>query len=115
MRADDESYTEKRWCLHLFQELLLLKRIRYSGRSMGKLGTKFLNITSLYKLFSQTKDQVESFADNLGLNLDIIINPYLTAVLRDLTRKEKRCLNLIKILMRKLNLAESHLSLGFNN
>ena len=49
------------------------------------------NVISLYRSPSQSKDEFESFADNLELNLDSIAfkNPYLIVVLGDFNAQTK--------------------------
>ena len=56
-----------------------------------KIADKICNFISLYRSPSQSKDEFESFADNLELNLDSIIyrNPYLIVVLGDINAQTK--------------------------
>ena len=56
-----------------------------------KIANKICNFISLYRSPSQFKDEFESFADNLELNLDSVVhrNPYLTAVLGDFNAQTK--------------------------
>ena len=50
-----------------------------------KIADKICNFISLYRSANQSKDEFESFADNLELNLDSIVHrkPYLIVVLGD--------------------------------
>ena len=56
-----------------------------------KIADKICNFISLYRSRSQSKDEFESFADNLELNLDSIVhrNPYLIVVLVDFNAQRK--------------------------
>ena len=56
-----------------------------------KIADKTCNFISLYRSPSQSKDEFESFADNLELNLDSIAlrNPYLIVVLGDFNAETK--------------------------
>ena len=56
-----------------------------------KIADKTCNFISLYRSPSQSKDEFESFADNLELNLDSIVhrNPYLIVVLGDFNAQTK--------------------------
>ena len=56
-----------------------------------KIADKTCNFISLYRSPSQSKDEFESFADNLELNLDSIAhkNPYLIIVLGHFNAKTK--------------------------
>ena len=56
-----------------------------------KIADKICNFIPLYISPSQSKDEFESFADNLGLNLDSIVhrNPYLIVVLGDFNAQTK--------------------------
>ena len=56
-----------------------------------KIADKKCNFISLYRSLSQIKDEVESFSDNLELNLNSIAlrNPYLTVVLGDVHAQTK--------------------------
>ena len=56
-----------------------------------KIADKICNFISLYRSPSQSKDEFESFADNLELNLDSIVhrNPYLIVVLGDFNAQTK--------------------------
>ena len=56
-----------------------------------KIADKICNFISLYRSPSQSKDEFESFADNLELNLDSVVhrNPYLIVVLGDFNAQTK--------------------------
>ena len=56
-----------------------------------KTADKTCNFISLYRSPSQSKDEFESFAYNLGLNLNSValINPYLIDVLGDFNAQTK--------------------------
>ena len=56
-----------------------------------KIADKICNFISLYRSPSQSKDEFESFADNLELNVDSIAlrNPYLIVVLGDFNAQTK--------------------------
>ena len=56
-----------------------------------KIANKICNFISLYRSPSQFKDEFESFADNLELHLDSIVqrNPYLIVVLGDFNAQTK--------------------------
>ena len=56
-----------------------------------KIADKICNFTSLYRSPSQSKDEFESFADNLELIHDSIVhrNPYLIVVLGDFNAPTK--------------------------
>ena len=56
-----------------------------------KIADKTCNFISLYRSSSQSKDEFESFANNLELNLDSValINPYLIVVLGDFNTQTK--------------------------
>ena len=56
-----------------------------------KIADKTCNFISLYRSASQSKDESESFADNLELNLDSTAhrNPYLIVVLGDFNAQTK--------------------------
>ena len=57
-----------------------------------KIADKTCNFISLHRSTSQSKDEFESFADNLELNLDLIAlrNPYLVVVLGNFNAQTKR-------------------------
>ena len=57
-----------------------------------KIADKTCNFISLHRSPSQSKDEFESFADNLELNLGSIAlrNPYLIVVLGDFNAQTKR-------------------------
>ena len=57
-----------------------------------KIADKTCNFISLSRFPSQSKDELESFADNLDLNLDSIAlrNPYLIVVLGDFNVQTKK-------------------------
>ena len=56
-----------------------------------KIADKICNFISLYRSPSQSKDEFESFADNIELNLDSITqrNPHLIVVLGDFNAQTK--------------------------
>ena len=56
-----------------------------------KLADKTCNFISLYRSPSKSKDEFESFADNLELYLDSVAlrNPYLIVVLGDFNAQTK--------------------------
>ena len=56
-----------------------------------KIDDKTCNLISLYRSPSQSKEEFESFADNLELNLDSLAlrNPYLIVVLGDFNAQTK--------------------------
>ena len=56
-----------------------------------KIADKTFNFISLYRSLSQFKDELESFSDNLELNLDSIAfrNPYLIVALGDFNAQTK--------------------------
>ena len=56
-----------------------------------KIADKLCNFISLYRSPSQSKNEFESFADNLELNLDSVAfrNPYLMVVLGDFDAQTK--------------------------
>ena len=63
-----------------------------------KIGEKLWNFVALYRLPSRSKDEFETFAKNLELNLDTNSpkNPLLTAVLGDFNAKSNLCYKNIK-------------------
>ena len=56
-----------------------------------KIADKICNFISLHRSPSQSKDEFESFADNLELNLDSIVHriPYFIVVLGDFNAQTK--------------------------
>ena len=90
VRADHPSDTKKSGVCIYFKNSLPLKvlDIQLLQECINfeiKIADKTCNFISLYRSPSQSKDEFESFADNLELNLDSIAlrNPYLIVVLGD--------------------------------
>ena len=63
-----------------------------------KIADKTCNFISLHRSPSQSKDEFESFADNLELNLDSVAlrNPYLIVILGEFNAQTKRWYHLGK-------------------
>ena len=96
VRADHPSNTKKGGACIYFKISLLLKvlDIQLLQECINfelKIAEKTCNFISLYKSLSQSKDEFESFADNLELNLDLIAlrNPYFIDVLGDFNAQTK--------------------------
>ena len=88
---------QKRWCLHLTHilpfKVLDIQLIQECINFERKIADKICNFVSLYRSPSQSKDEFESFANYLELNLDSIVhrNPYLIVVLGDFNAQTKEC------------------------
>ena len=82
-----------------------------------KIAGKACNFISLYGSSSQSKDEFESFADNLELNLDsnAFRNPYLIVILGDFLAQTKVWCPFLKQLMKALNLMVLRLNADWNN
>ena len=80
--------------LKIFDIQLLKECINFEIEIAGKT----CNFISLYRSLSQSKDKFESFADNLGLNIDSITlrNPCLIVVLGDFNAQTKGWYSLSK-------------------
>ena len=96
VRADHPSNTKKGGVCIYFKNSLPLKvlDIQLLQECINfeiKIADKTCNFISLYRSPSQSKDEFESFADNLELNLDSIAlrNPYLIVVLGDFNAQTK--------------------------
>ena len=88
VRADHPSNTKKGGAWIYFKNSLPLKvlDIQLFQECINfeiKIANKACNFISLYRSPGQSKDELESFADNLELNLDSVAlsNPYLIVVL----------------------------------
>ena len=86
---------QKRWCLHLTHflpfKVLDIQLIQECINFERKIADKICNFVSLYRSPSQSKDEFESFANYLELNLDSIVhrNPYLIVVLGNFNAQTK--------------------------
>ena len=82
-----------------------------------KIADKICNFISLYRSPSQSKDEFESFADNLELNLDsnAFRNPYLIVVLGDFLAQTKGWCPYVKQLMKALKLMVLRVNADWNN
>ena len=96
VRADHPSNTKKGGVCIYFKNSLPLKvlDIQLLQECINfeiKIADKTCNFISLYRSPSQSKDEFESFADNLELNLDSLAlrNPYLIVVLGDFNAQTK--------------------------
>ena len=96
VRADHPSNAKKGGVCIYFKNSLPLKvlDIQLLQECINfeiKIADKTCNFISLYRSPSQSKDEFESFADNLELNLDSIVhrNPYLIVVLGDFNAQTK--------------------------
>ena len=96
VRADHPSNTKKGGVCIYFKNSLPLKvlDIQLLQECINfeiKIADKTCNFISLYRSPSQSKDEFESFADNLELNLDSVAlrNPYLIVVLGDFNAQTK--------------------------
>ena len=96
VRADHPSNTKEGGACIYFKNSLPLKvlDIQLLQECINfeiKIADKICNFISLYRSPSQSKDEFESFADNLELNLDSIVhrNPYLIVVLVDFNAQRK--------------------------
>ena len=95
VRADHPLNAKKGGVCIYFKSSLLLKvidiQLLQECISFEKIiADKICNFISLYRSPGQSKDEFESFADNLELNLDSIVhrNPYLIVVLGDFNAKQ---------------------------
>ena len=96
VRADDPSNAKKVGACIYFKKSLPLKvlDIQLLQECINfeiKIADKICNFISLYRSHSQSKDEFESFSDNLEPNLDSIAhrNPYLIVVLGDFNAQTK--------------------------
>ena len=98
VRVDHPSNTKKGGVCFYFKNSLLLKVLDIQSLQECinfeiKIADKTCNVISLYRSASESKDEFESFADNLELNFDSVAlrNPYLIVVLGDFNAQTKRC------------------------
>ena len=122
VRADHPSNTKISGVCIYFKNSLLLKilDIQLLQECINfeiKIAGKACNFISLYGSSSQSKDEFESFADNLELNLDsnAFRNPYLIVVLGDFLAQTKGWCPYVKQLMKALKLMVLRLNADWNN
>ena len=103
VRADHPSNTEKGGVYIYFKnsfplKVLDIQQLQECINFGIKIADKTCNFISLYRSPSQSKDEFESFADNLELNLDsfALRNPYLIVVLGDFNAQAKGWYPLVK-------------------
>ena len=103
VRADHPSNAKKGGVCMYFKNSLPLKvldlqLLQECINCEIKIADKICNFMSLYRFPSQSKDEFESFADNLELNLDSVVhkNPYLIVVLGDFNAQTKGWYPLVK-------------------
>ena len=96
VKGDHPSNTKKGGACIYFKNSVLLRvlDIQFLQECINfeiKVADKTCNFISLYRSPSQSKDEFESFADNLELNLDSVAlrNPYLIVVLGDFNAQTK--------------------------
>ena len=96
VRADHPSNAKKGGVCIYFKNSLHLKVIdiqllQECINFEKTIADRICNFISLYRSPSQSKDEIESFADNLELNLDSVVhrNPYLIVVLGDFNAQTK--------------------------
>ena len=93
--ANHSSNTKRRWVLIYHKNFLLIKLIdvKYLHESLHfelRTGKKICKFLSLYRFPSQSKDDFETFLENLELNFDRMVrNPFMMVVLGDFNAKYK--------------------------